>query len=82
MKKCEKCLTADIGDQYKYCIDCNNKMKAELTQGGGDIVKAIGAVNNNLFFIRRYLEWQLSLKGRELKWSAEKKDFLLSKAKK
>lgn len=78
MKNCEKC-GAEIGDQYKYCKPCSDKMKSELKEQGGDIVKAISAVNNNLFFIRRYLEIQLAAKKQSLVWNKEKKDFELVK---
>lgn len=81
MKKCKDCGAA-IAEQYERCMPCNNKAKA--LQGappgesnGNELIRAIGALNNNAYCIRRQLEVILREKyGRKIVWDKEKKDFV------
>lgn len=72
MNKCQECGVS-IADNYKYCIDCNNKLKQS---GNEEIVRALGAINNNLYAIRRQQEVMLRESYKtKIVWSKSKKDF-------
>lgn len=79
MAKCGNC-GVEIDDKYKFCFACVQKMKADNqavgavnTPASDDLVKAIGAVNNNLYAIRTLLEFDLKKKYRmRLVWENKK----------
>ena len=76
MKKCEKCGTADIQDQYKYCLNCLNDIKSN--NSSADLITALGQINNNLYAIRTQMDVFIGEKyGVEVKWSKLKKDFVI-----
>lgn len=87
MGKCELC-GAEISDQYKFCIACVKQMKKDNADAGAvnqnaDLVKSIGAVNNNLYAIRTILETMLEKDHKLfLVWDKENARFVIEKAKK
>lgn len=89
-----KCMTEGcetlIDEKYKFCFPCVNKMKQTNQEVGAvkdgsndDVVKAIGAMNNNLYAIRTILEAQLEKEHKLfLRWDKEESKFLIEKKKK
>lgn len=82
--KCEVC-NSDIDSKYKFCLKCAQEMKktnqevGAMKDGSSDeIVKALGAVNNNLYAIRTILEHKLLKENNAtLSWDKEEKRFLI-----
>lgn len=76
---CEDCGVA-IQDQYIVCAPCSTKRKQNRTPENDPLLKAIGAVNNNLYFLRRALEIQLRETFKtSIVWDKTKKDFVEKK---
>lgn len=76
-KKCEQCGIADIDEKYKICQKCHNENLAEKKNENGAILKELGAINNNLYFLRRAMAIQLKQQfGKTIIWDKEKKDFI------
>ena len=88
-----KCLNEgcnnQIDDQYRFCIACVQKMKKDNAETGAvntsnnnqEIIKSIGAVNNNLYAIRTILEAILEKDKRKLVWDKENSKFVIEKIK-
>lgn len=86
-----KCLTegceAMIDEQYKFCMPCVTKMKQANKEVGAvrdgssdEVVKALGAVNNNLYALRTIQEAILERSfGLKLRWDKEESKFLIEK---
>lgn len=77
MGNCEDC-GAPIADNYKVCVSCANKRKAGLARAQNkDVVDALGAINNNLYCVRRQLDVVLRQKySIKIEWDKKKKDFV------
>lgn len=77
MGKCKDCGT-DIDDRYEYCINCYKKKQQGAKQDSNkELIKALGAINNNLYCIRR--QGAISLRESfniEIVWSKKQKDFI------
>jgi len=77
---CEKC-GKEIDDNYKYCVECNNVIKQEKNkEKNKDIIRALGALNNNLYAIRRQQKVMLRESYKTaVVWDKKKKDFVEQK---
>jgi len=60
--QCEMC-GVEVDDKYKFCMKCVQQMKKDNAEAGAvntgsnaDLIKSIGAVNNNLYGIRTILD--------------------------
>jgi hypothetical protein len=88
MGKCEMC-GKEIDDKYKFCMGCVQQMKKDNAEVGAtssgsnaDVVKSLGALNNNLYAIRTLLETQLEIQyGFLLVWDKETAKFVIQKTK-
>ena len=77
---------ADIDDKYKMCLKCAQEMKKTNQEVGAvkdadneEVIKALGAVNNNLYAIRTILEFQLLKEhNTTIYWDKEEKKFLFN----
>jgi len=62
MKKCLDCGT-EIAPQYERCMACNNKAKAQqgapTNEGENETIRALGAINQNLYALRTIAEFRL-----------------------
>lgn len=89
MGKCEVCGT-DIDDRYKFCLKCAREMKETNKEVGAvkdvssdEIVKALGAVNNNLYALRTIQEAILERSfGLSLRWDKDNAKFVIEKTQK
>lgn len=88
MGKCE--CGAVIDDKYIYCIDCVKKKQQANKEVGAlksdvpadEVVKALGAINNNLYALRTIQEEILKKQFKlSLRWDSGEKKFLIEKAK-
>jgi Na+-translocating ferredoxin:NAD+ oxidoreductase RNF subunit RnfB len=82
--QCEKC-GKPIDPKYKFCLACVDAMKKANIEaganrgsaGGEETVKALGAINNNLYAIRTQLDILLRYKlGKGISWDPQEKRFL------
>lgn len=89
MGKCELC-GKEVDDKYKFCMACVQQMKkdnaevgATSTGSNADVVRSLGALNNNLYAIRTLLETQLETEHNLLLvWDKENAKFVIQKKKK
>lgn len=89
MGQCEVCKT-EIDSKYKFCLKCAQEMKKTNQEVGAvkdvssaEIVKALGAVNNNLYALRTMQEAILEKDYKlKLRWDKEEARFLIEKIKK
>jgi hypothetical protein len=80
---------AEIDDKYKFCMTCVQKMKKDNAEAGAvnstsndELIKSIGAVNNNLYAIRTILETMLEKEHKLfLVWDKKEAKFLIEKKK-
>ena len=89
MGKCEMC-GKEVDDKYKFCMACVQQMKkdnaevgATSTGSNADVVRSLGALNNNLYALRTIQETILEKEhGLLLVWDRENAKFVVEKAKK
>jgi Txe/YoeB family toxin of Txe-Axe toxin-antitoxin module len=84
-----KCLTegceTQIEDKYKFCMPCVSKMKQANQEvvaeaNSDEVVKAIGALNNNAYAIRTILEAMLEKQHKlVLRWDKKEVKFVIEK---
>jgi hypothetical protein len=79
----------EVDDKYKFCMKCVQQMKKDNAEAGAvntgsnaDLIKSIGAVNNNLYGIRTILETMLEKEHKLfLVWDKKEAKFLIEKKK-
>lgn len=89
-----KCMTEGcetlVDEKYKFCFPCVTKMKQTNQEVGAiksdvpsdEVVKALGAINNNLYALRTMQEAILEKEYKlSLRWDSGEKKFLIEKAK-
>jgi hypothetical protein len=85
MGQCELC-GKEIDEKYKFCMTCVQQMKkdnAEVGASNADVVRSLGALNNNLYALRTIQEAILEKEhGLSLVWDRENAKFVIEKAKK
>lgn len=77
---------ADINDKYKFCLKCSQSLKQTNQEVGAiktnndDVVKALGAVNNNLYALRKIQEAILEKEYKLiLRWDKDTSQFMIEK---
>jgi len=83
MGECEDC-GEKIADKYKVCLTCLKKrQQANKNESQKDVIKALSAINNNLYCLRRQM--QVALRETfelRIEWDPKRKDFVEVKTKK
>lgn len=82
MGKCEDC-EKEIADKYKVCVECLHKrQQANKQDSNKDLLKALSAINNNLYCVRRQMEVALrETFETRIEWDSKRKDFVEIKTK-
>ena len=84
MANCKKC-GIEINDKYEFCFKCSQGLKKESNEKpeNSELLKALGQINNNLFYLRTALAVILKKDYKTvLEWSKEEKNFKEKKARK
>lgn len=86
MGQCQEC-GADVDEKYKFCMPCVKKMReankevgAVKSAGSEEVVRALGAINNNLYALRTIAEARLEKECKlVLRWDKKEARFLIEK---